>query len=56
MAKFSKPLPWLLKISLFITTNAYPWLKKSNGVTNSLHKNVNNSTHTNLKVLESKGT
>ncbi len=28
MAKFSKPLPWLFKISLFVTTNAYPLVKQ----------------------------
>ncbi len=44
MAKFVKPLPWPFKISLFVTTNAYPWLNKSCGVTNSLHINLNNST------------
>lgn len=44
MAKFSEPFPWPFKISLFVTTNAYPWLNKSHGVTKSLHINVNNST------------
>ncbi len=44
MAKFLEPLPWPFKISLFVTTNAYPRLNKFHGVTNSLHINVNNST------------